>query len=329
MPHRHEHERRVASLLLLDRLDHRRAFDALADAQRMVKRHTAPRPQPPRQRHRRQKPAAARVAVGPQLRLARHSRRKRPMKPQRRRIALLRRLAGMIQRRVPSRDAARRDPISRRLRPPDPRLPVMARLYEFDSHHRSSLRSRDSRCGPGDQQDQTHPGARPAVPYSTSLSSQSYRPASHKDLPWRTNPSTKSGQPFEPSARTFRARIGKSSTPSSAYPDEFVSALTTAGWMAALIPAGIRRRRPRTRRSVGHPRRDQPQRRQLRRVPRTALQHGHAAAARIGRTEARLPAAHRARRAASSVDRRHRADDGHGHDARRRRSPQDTATATS
>jgi 3-methylfumaryl-CoA hydratase len=59
------------------------------------------------------------------------------------------------------------------------------------------------------------------------------------------------------------------------YPEEFVDALTKAGWLAALIPAGVRRLRPRPDRSLGDHGRDQPLRRQLRRLPRPDVQHGH------------------------------------------------------
>ena len=121
----------------------------------------------------------------------------------------------------------------------------------------------------------------------------------------------KSGQQSEPSARAFQARTGRKLDAERAYPDDVRLGADRGRMDGGAHPAGVRRRRTRTRRSVGHPRGDQSQRRQLRRVPRPALQHGHAAAARIGGTEARLPAAHRARRAASSIDGRHRTDDGH------------------
>ena len=82
-----------------------------------------------------------------------------------------------------------------------------------------------------------------------------------------------------------------------AYPEAFVKALTEAGWLAALIPEEYGGVRPGRHRSVGHPGGDQPLGRQLRRVPRADVHHGHAAAARIGGPEAALPARHR--RAAS------------------------------
>jgi alkylation response protein AidB-like acyl-CoA dehydrogenase len=62
-------------------------------------------------------------------------------------------------------------------------------------------------------------------------------------------------------------------------PDAFVKALTDAGYLAALIP-DIRRLRARRRRSVGHPRGNQPQRRQ-----RCAC---HAQMTRWGRCRLRL-----------------------------------------
>ena len=76
----------------------------------------------------------------------------------------------------------------------------------------------------------------------------------------------------------------------------------------------VRRRRTVAHRSVGHSRGDQPLRRELRRVPRADVHHGHAAAARLGGAEAALPAQDRVGRAAPAVVRRHRADDGNRHD---------------
>ncbi len=74
------------------------------------------------------------------------------------------------------------------------------------------------------------------------------------------------------------------------YPDEFVKALTEAGYLAALIPeeyggAGL----PLSRRR-GHPGGDQRRRLQRRRLPRADVHHGHAAAARLRGAEAALPA---------------------------------------
>ncbi len=79
-------------------------------------------------------------------------------------------------------------------------------------------------------------------------------------------------------------------------------------------PAGVRRLRPRPRGSLGHHGRDQPLRRQRRRMPRPDVQHGHAAAARLGRAEAPLPSEDRERRTAPPVDGRDRAHDRHRHD---------------
>ena len=53
---------------------------------------------------------------------------------------------------------------------------------------------------------------------------------------------------------------------------------------------GVRRVGPRRHRGVDHPRGDQPQRRQRRRLPRADVHDGHAAAARLRRAEARVPA---------------------------------------
>ncbi len=75
------------------------------------------------------------------------------------------------------------------------------------------------------------------------------------------------------------------------YPDEFVDALTKAGWLAAMIPeeyggSGLGLTEASVimeeiNRSGGN----------CRRLPRPDVQHGHAAAARLGGAEARLPAA--------------------------------------
>ena len=78
-------------------------------------------------------------------------------------------------------------------------------------------------------------------------------------------------------------------------------------------PAGIRRLGAGLDRGVGDHGRDQPLGRQLRRLPRPDVQHGHAAAPRLGRAEAALPAEDRQRRAAPAVDGRHRAHDRHRH----------------
>ena len=72
-----------------------------------------------------------------------------------------------------------------------------------------------------------------------------------------------------------------------AYPDAFVKALTDAGYLAALIPEEYGGSGLGVDGGVDHPRGDQPQRRQRRRLPRADVHDGHAAAARIGRAEAR------------------------------------------
>jgi hypothetical protein len=78
-------------------------------------------------------------------------------------------------------------------------------------------------------------------------------------------------------------------------------------------PAGIRRLGPGADRGLGDHGRDQPLRRQLRRLPRPDVQHGHAAAPRLGRAEAVLPAQDRQRRTAAAVDGGDRADHRHRH----------------
>ncbi len=114
-----------------------------------------------------------------------------------------------------------------------------------------------------------------------------------------------------------------------AYPDAFVKALTDAGYLAALIPEEYGGSGLGVTRGVGHPRGDQPQRRQLRRLPRADVHDGHAPAARLRRAEARVPAEDRPRRAAPAGVRRQRADDRLGHDAAEDDRPCARATATS
>ncbi len=76
----------------------------------------------------------------------------------------------------------------------------------------------------------------------------------------------------------------------------------------------VRRRRPERHRSVGHSRGDQSLGRQLRRVPRADVHHGHAAAARLGGSRSSSICRRIAvGRAAAAVVRRDRADDRHRH----------------
>ena len=82
-----------------------------------------------------------------------------------------------------------------------------------------------------------------------------------------------------------------------AYPEEFVQALTDAGFLAALIPeryggSGLRHRRGR-----GDPGGNPRVGLQRRRLPRPDVHHGDGAAARLGRAEGGLPARDRERRA--------------------------------
>ena len=72
-------------------------------------------------------------------------------------------------------------------------------------------------------------------------------------------------------------------------------------------PAGIRRLGPGPGRGFRDHGGDQPLRRQLRRLPRPDVQHGHAAAPRLRGAEAAVPAQDRHRRTAPAVDGRHRA----------------------
>ena len=89
---------------------------------------------------------------------------------------------------------------------------------------------------------------------------------------------------FASCAARFNSQYWQKVEEQSAYPEEFVKALTEAGWLAALIPARIRRRRTGRHGSVGHPRGDQPLGREFRRMPRADVHHGHAAAARLRRS---------------------------------------------
>ena len=84
------------------------------------------------------------------------------------------------------------------------------------------------------------------------------------------------------------------------YPEAFVDALTEAGWLAALIPQEYGGSGPRPDRGLGGHGGDQPLGRQRRQLPRPDVQHGHAAAARLARAEAAVPAGHRDRRAAAA-----------------------------
>ena len=100
-----------------------------------------------------------------------------------------------------------------------------------------------------------------------------------------------------------------------AYPSEFVAALTKAGFLAALIPEGIRRLRPHHVGGGRDPGGNPSRRLQRRRLPRPDVHHGHGAAARQRRAEGEISARHRQGRAAAAGLRRHRADLGHRHAA--------------
>ena len=78
-------------------------------------------------------------------------------------------------------------------------------------------------------------------------------------------------------------------------------------------PGGVWRLGPRPHRGVRDHGGDQPRRRQLRRLPRPDVQHGHAGPARLRGAEAEVPAEDRLRRAAPAIDGRHRADHRHRH----------------
>ena len=78
-------------------------------------------------------------------------------------------------------------------------------------------------------------------------------------------------------------------------------------------PTGIRRLRPGADRSLGHHGRDQPLRRQLRRLPWPDVQHGHAAAPRFCGAKAKVLAQDCDRRMAFAVHGGDRAHHGHGH----------------
>jgi hypothetical protein len=98
------------------------------------------------------------------------------------------------------------------------------------------------------------------------------------------------------------------------YPEEFIDALTKAGWLAAMIPeeyggSGLGLTEAtivmeEINRSGGN----------AGALPRPDVQHGDAPPARLGGTEAPLPAADRFRRAPPPVDGGDRADDRDRHD---------------
>ncbi len=98
------------------------------------------------------------------------------------------------------------------------------------------------------------------------------------------------------------------------YPEDFVDALTKAGWLAALIPeeyggSGLGLTEASVimeeiNRSGGN----------SGRLPRPDVQHGHAAAPRLGRRRSSVPAEDRQRRTAPAVHGRDRAHHRHRHD---------------
>ena len=80
-----------------------------------------------------------------------------------------------------------------------------------------------------------------------------------------------------------------------AYPEEFVQALTDAGFLAALIPERYGGSGLRHRRGCGDPGGNPRVGLQRRRLSRPDVHHGHGAAARLGRAEGGLPARDRER----------------------------------
>ena len=86
------------------------------------------------------------------------------------------------------------------------------------------------------------------------------------------------------------------------YPEAFVDALTRAGWLAALIPQEYGGSGLGLAEASVIMEEINAIRRQRRRVPRPDVQHGHAAAPRLGSAEAPVPAEDRQRRAAPAVD---------------------------
>jgi acyl-CoA dehydrogenase len=96
------------------------------------------------------------------------------------------------------------------------------------------------------------------------------------------------------------------------YPEAFVDALTKAGWMAALIPQEYGGSGLGLTEASGDHGRDQPLRRQFRRLPRPDVQHGHAAAPRLeAQKSCTCPDRHR--RAAPAEHGRDRAHHRHRH----------------
>ncbi len=218
-----------------------------------------------------------------------------------------------IQRRVPSRDVVGVIQ-SASLRPPDPRLPVVVDLREFDSHRLLAAsgilvqRLFDRRL-------MLYRTNVSLVPYSTEsvVHSRTGPPATRISLGARVlrrNPAA-----IRALCQNFPERVLAEARRRAALPrgvrrradhrrldGRAHSAASTAAPASGLAEASVIMEE--INRSGA----------QLRRVPRAALQHGHAAAPRIGGAEARVPAAHRARRAAPAIDGRHRTDDRHRHD---------------
>ena len=89
------------------------------------------------------------------------------------------------------------------------------------------------------------------------------------------------------SARSFPAEYFREIDEARGYPGRVRRRADQGRLARRADPAGVRRLGPRAHRGVGHHGGDQPLRRQLRRVPRPDVQHGHAAAPRLGGAEAR------------------------------------------
>jgi hypothetical protein len=104
-----EHQRAAAAFLDVDRRDARQPVDLVADLQRMFERQPAARPHPPRQGHRRQEAATARMAVHVDFTVSRHRQEVQPV-PERRQVGASYGLrVGSVERRRHGGDRRRGD----------------------------------------------------------------------------------------------------------------------------------------------------------------------------------------------------------------------------
>ena len=154
-------------------------------------------------------------------------------------------------------------------------------------------------------------------------------PSHMKDINPRSNEFPEYRQAIRELCRQFDSQYWWKVEEESAYPEEFVKALTEAGWLAALIPAeygggGLAspKRRSSWKRSTARARNSGACHAQMY-IMGTLLRHGSRA------QKQELPAEDRLGRTAPAVLRRHRAHHRHRHDQDQDRRPCARATATS